>query len=78
MAGNENMTAAVAHKLFVARATRAARSAGKTVVLWDEAFDLFGGRVGAGEGMLHPDTVKCKKLSALINLSMMLVPGGGD
>ena len=52
------MSAVDAHRMFVARTHRVARQQGKTVVAWDEVFDLFGGKefVGQGEG-LHPDTV---------------------
>ena len=52
------MSAVDAHRKFVARTHRVARQQGKTVVAWDEVFDLFGGKefVGQSDG-LHPDTV---------------------
>jgi len=57
LADNDNLSTGGAQRKFVARASHALRSAGKTVVMWDEAFQVFGGRVGAGDDALHPDTV---------------------
>jgi len=47
-----------AHRMFVRRTLKLARQQGKTPVVWDEVFDLFGGAPSVGDtNGLDPSTV---------------------